>query len=350
MPVTTESQLEAIHAMMDKGQRSVRIEPHTLIAWGFVSAGLILFFEYFLPLNTFPERWQHHVFETITITVVLALVGIWDYRRTRAVRRRRDETISFVQKQVTKIWWFLIGLVIFINLGMNFFGGGFIFFPLVLVILGLALYVQGLFSQTMIAWIGIILIAAGFLVLALNFPPKVTSWLAIFVLGLGFPALAYCVNKPFFQEAGVWQRAKLALAFVLLVSVPWIAVYHFIRVTGFMDVETISLSDYADLTEDQLVALHNVRINAGSEIPIHIEIQSAVLQGGKADVRVPLKIADHLDLAVKDEHPTGFFRIGDGAWQQYGHTFRLRVFEWKSFLTRNEGPKMEIKMKMSTHR
>ena len=57
MSDTTSTQLEAIHAMMASGHRSVRMERHTLLIWGVAAAFLILVVDEIFTPERFPEVW-----------------------------------------------------------------------------------------------------------------------------------------------------------------------------------------------------------------------------------------------------------------------------------------------------
>ncbi len=118
LPRATE-QLNAIHAMMESGHRSVRLERHTLVLWGLAAAFLILVVRLIFTPERFPETLQRVLASNLFIAALLTAVGVIDLRLTRRARRQRDETLSFVQVQLTKIWWLLVGLIVLINLGMN---------------------------------------------------------------------------------------------------------------------------------------------------------------------------------------------------------------------------------------
>ena len=45
--------------------------------------------------------------------------------------------------QLTKVWWLLVGLIVVISIGMNLFGGGYLFYGIVLALMGLAFYIHG---------------------------------------------------------------------------------------------------------------------------------------------------------------------------------------------------------------
>ena len=125
-------QIKSIHAMMSNGHRSVRMERHTLVLWGLAGALLIVMMRLFFPPENFDVKWHRTLVVNAISIVVLVSVAIWDFRLTRRSREARDETVSFVQIQLTKVWWSIVALIILIQLGMSFFGGGYLFFALLL--------------------------------------------------------------------------------------------------------------------------------------------------------------------------------------------------------------------------
>jgi len=178
-------QILAIHEMMSSGHRSVFMERHTLILWGLAAAVLILFIGSVITPEGFPETWMRAMVSTSIIGFVLALVGYFDFRLVRRAREERDESISFVQLQITKVWWLLISLTVLINLAMHFFGGGYLFYSLLLILMGLALYFHGLFSKQMLSYAGIMMIVLGLASIALHLPFTMIEWITVFCFGLG---------------------------------------------------------------------------------------------------------------------------------------------------------------------
>ena len=137
-------QIEAIHSMLATGHHSVRLERHSLILWGLTAASLIILINAVITPERFPIQWQRSLFSNSFITLVVTTIAFLDFRLTKLKRESRDEIVSFVQIQLTKVWWFLLGLIILINIGMGFFGGGYLFYPIMIILVGLGLYIQGL--------------------------------------------------------------------------------------------------------------------------------------------------------------------------------------------------------------
>lgn len=343
LPRATE-QLNAIHAMMESGHRSVRLERHTLVLWGLAAAFLILVVRLIFTPERFPETLQRVLASNLFIAALLTAVGVIDLRLTRRARRQRDETLSFVQVQLTKIWWLLVGLIVLINLGMNLFGGGYMFYGIVLALMGIAFYVHGLFSQQMLAWIGVLLIGLGLGGVALNLPFVVMEWLAVFVFGLGFPLLALVLQRNS-GDTGLAQRLGTMCGWLLLVLAPTGAAYHFSHGSVAPEVPAVSLAEYRQGVSD---GSQVVRLPAGTLVPIVIEVTGDILDGVGTAV-LPVRLSHSLDLSVSNGRPDGLFRVDEEHWKKALYNYRVRDVNLQTTLARERGPEVSVKLDISTH-
>jgi hypothetical protein len=346
MATSTAESIAAIHAMMASGHRSVRMERHTLVLWGLAAAFLILVVNALFTPERFPVVWQRAAYANLFIAAVLTGVGVWDFRLTRRARRMRDETLSFVQLQVTKLWWLLIGLIVALNVGMNFFGGGYMFYGLVLAIMGLAFYVHGLFSEQMLSWIGVMLIAMGLGCIALKLPIPVMEWLAVFVFGFGFPALGFVLDHSPLHRT-LPRRCGLAALWLSLVIAPTALAYQFDRDTATPAWPVIPLDQFLNESPSMAKREQVVRLPAGTVIPVHIELTSDVLEGMNA-VTVPIRLSHPLEIAIRREKPDGRFRLDSDDWKKARYSFRIRDINMSSVLTQETGPQVLLKLRVST--
>jgi hypothetical protein len=346
MSDTASTQLESIRAMMASGHRSVRMERHTLLLWGIAAAFLILVVDAIFTRERFPEVWARALSANAFIAAVLTAAGIWDFRLTRRARQRRDETLSFVQLQVTKVWWLLLGLVVLINLGMNFFGGGYLFYGVVLALVGLALYIHGLFSQQMLAWVGLLTMAMGMASVALYLPFALMEWLATFAFGLGFPFLGFALNAmP--SEATVGRRAAVLAGWLAIVLVPTAVVYQWDRHTAAPNVAAVALNSFmqeggADTGQ------HVVELPAGTSIPVRLRITGDVLKGPE-EVTVPITLASPVELVIQDGIPEGRYRVGAGDWRHRMYNVSVFARDFKTTLTRKDGPQIHVDVDLKTN-
>ena len=195
------AQLQAIQAMLSSGHASIRLERHTFMLWGLSAAALILLIPRLISQENFPDQIQRMWLQNTVISLVLLAVGVVDAVWTARARQRRDETISFIQRQITKLWWLLIALVVVIDIGMNLYGGGYFFYGITLVLTGIGIYVYGLFSRQMLTWSGALQILLGLALIASSPEIHVQEWVAACAFGIGFPAASIrtgwaCAGRP----------------------------------------------------------------------------------------------------------------------------------------------------------
>lgn len=344
MNTTTSAQLAAIHEMMASGHRSVRLERHTLLLWGLAAAFLILAVDAIFTPARFGRGWQlvasAHAFMIIP---VLLTVGILDFRFTRRARRRRDESISFVQMQVTKVWWLLIGLVVLINIGMNFFGGGFLFYGVTLALVGLALFINGLFSQQMLSWVGSLMILIGLALVLLQLPMGLQKWSAIGVFGLGFPALAFTMNKQTWQTSTL-RRLVFSSLWLAVVLLPAHAAFALTQRNADPQLPAMDLQHYQQqgATAGETRVIH---LDAGTQIPLQLQFSGDVIKTAP-DAVVMLTLAQPVELAIKDGKPDGRFKVGDMEWAQSFSGIVARANKFDMSLTPETGPRISLHARM----
>jgi hypothetical protein len=309
-------QIKSIHAMMSSGHRSVRIERHTLVLWGITGALLIVVMRWLFPPENFSIKWH-----------------------------RTLETVSFVQLQLIKVWWSIVALIILIQIGMSFFGGGYLFFAILLSLMGLAFYIHGLFSQQLLSWAGGIMILLGLTCIVLRLPIVTQEWLTVMVLGIGLPALSYLVHHPWHNRNIVYRVAGFAI-WLLLVIVPALAVDQWQRDYKVPAIPVITLADYQHGVEND-TAQHIVRVPASTVIPLEVNVNGSILKDGNNAV-IPLQLSQSLDLILKDEKPTGWYRIVGQQWHNKRYAYRIRDIEIVPSVTRDAGPVVTLKLYIST--
>ena len=334
MFVSAQSQLETIHSMMESGHRSVRLERHTLVLWGLAAAFLILTTKEIFTPARFPVKWQMIVLANLFISTVLAIVGIWDFRLTRRARQRRDEMLSFVQRQTTKVLWLIIGLIVAINFGMNFFGGGYLFYGITLALMGIAFYVYGLFSPQPLTGAGLLLIALGLGTVALKLPYRTMEWFAVFTFGVGLPLLGLALDRlP--RLGGRWLRALFFGAWSMAIVVPTVAVARLTAPYPSASAVVIAHEDYRARSAAAPPA-EIVRLTAGTIVPVEIEMASELLHE-PVKARVQARLARDLELSLRDGQLDGYFRVAGAQWRQGQFSLRLTHLEMQSSITPKTG-------------
>lgn len=347
MSVNAMSQLEDIHSMLASGHRSIQIERHTLVLWGLAAAFLILAIPVLFAPEFFDVRWHRILGQNIFIIVALVAVGVLDFKLTQRARAQRNEILSFVQRQLTKVWWLLVGLAVVINIGMNFFGGGYIFLAVAMLIAGIALYVQGLFSQQMLCWVGVMMIALGLLSVALKIPHPEMKWLAASVFGLGFPAVGWLFNRSDLR-LNMARRVIVSFVWLGIVVAPAIMAYQTTKHTLAPDLPILSLQQYMELPAPDTLAAQVVRLPAGTVIPINVQISGDVLEGTTRGT-LAMTLSRDLELVISGDILEGRFRVEDGVWKQRRYNYRLRSIKREVTVSKEQGPQVNIQMRISTN-
>jgi hypothetical protein len=342
-----KSQLQDIHAMMASGHRSIQLERHTFILWGFAAAFLILVIPVLLKPEYFDLRWHRVVVQNLFISAVLIAVGVLDFKLTRRIRAQRNESFSFVQRQLTKVWWMLVGLIVVINIGMNFFGGGYIFLAVALTIAGLALYIQGLFSQQMLCWVGIMIMAVGLTSVALKIPHPEMKWLAASVFGLGLPVVGWLIYRPGVKWTTA-HRVMVSVLWLALVIAPASVAHQLNKNVQAPDLPTVSLQQYMDASQPNSTGSQVVRLPAGTTIPINVDINGDILDGTASGTLV-MRLARDLELIIEDNQPQSLFRVGDGQWKHKRYNYRIHDFKREIRITKQDGPRIDMQMRISTN-
>ena len=342
--VSTSSQLEAIYSMMEDGQHSVKMERHSLLIWGITAAVLILITDQIFNLNTFSVRWQLIFMQTIFISIILFIAGLWDLKLTRKIRQLRDESLSFIQLQLTKVWWFFIALIVLLNVGMNFFGGGYMFYGLTIALIGMAFYIQGLFSTQMLKWIGAMLIVIGLASVALNLHFLVTKWLAAGVFGLGFPLLAFILNKPA-THSSLYKRLILSTIWFAIVIFPAVITYQKKINFNAEGLVTRSISEYKLLNKKQAMQKQIIHLAAETEVPVHFNVSGNIFtlsQAGNARV----KLKKDFDIVIEQGKANGYFRADGKNWRTRVKNLHVRTFRMNSEIEQDKGPLINLNFKM----
>ncbi len=342
--VSTSTQLDAIYSMMDDGQHSVKMERHSLLIWGFTAAVLILITDVFFNVDTIPVGWQLILSQTVFISIILFLAGLWDFKLTRKVRKQRDESLSFIQLQLTKVWWFFVALIVLLNVGMNFFGGGYMFYGLTIALIGMAFYVQGLFSTQILKWISMMLIIIGLASVALNLHFLVTKWLAAGVFGLGFPLLALILDKPLTYST-LLKRLALSAVWFVLVIFPAVIAYQQKLNFNADGLIIRSVAEYKALTKKQAAEKQIIHLAAGTEVPLAINMRGDIFESGQTG-STTVKLKKDFDVVIEGGKANGYFRVTGSDWRNHRSGLLLRVFKMEPAIEQKKGATVNLSIKM----
>ena len=326
-------QLGAIHTMLAAGHRNLRIERHTLILWGLAGGLLFLFSEHMLTPAQFPLIEQRATAWLLLISVVLGTVGIADWHLTRRAKASRDEAWSFIHRQVVKILWLLMAIGALLTFAMFFFGGGYMVCSAWLVLIGISLYVHGLFSEELLEWAGALVILTGVVSLGFHLSYETMKWISASVFGIGLPLLAVMLDRG--RSRPAWQRSVQSTLWMLLVLIPPLLAQRYAVGATLPEAPTISLASYRQHAANmgtQIIALP-----AGTAIPVDIELSGDLFRSTPAPT-LPLTLAEPVELMMVDGELTGDIRFPGEPWRLAREARWISIPWIKAELTPEKGP------------
>lgn len=332
-------QLDAIHSMLSAGHRNLRIERHSLILWGVAGGALFFLSEIILTPAQFPVLRDRAVAWLMLLCMVLGAVGYADWRLTRRVKEARDEAWSFIHRQVLKVWWLLMAMGVMLTFATFFFGGGYLLYAAWLVLLGLGLYVHGLFSEELLEWVGALLILVAILLPGSGLPMETQRWINASVFGIGLPLLAAMLDRGRISPSR--KRLAQSLLWLAAVLVLPLAGQRYAAAVMLPEAPLINLDTFRrqhDLAGPRIVALP-----AGTAIPVEAELSGDLFDNAAHPV-LPLTLAEPLELLMIDGQLTGDLRQPGGPWLSHRETRWIAIPWMKAELTPEGGPRVRASL------
>jgi hypothetical protein len=317
-PPQAHPDLLAIRAMLSAGHRSVRLERHTLLLIGGVGGFVAASTEYVITDQRFPELLPRAFALLLWLAFWLGGMAVLDQVLTQRRRRQRDETLPFAQAQVTRAWWMLLAMGILGTFAMSFHGGGSMVYALWIVLLGLGMYLFGLFSRRLIEWIGLGMVLMGAAALAAGLPYGTMHWLATACFALGMPAAGWLSQR--WGDAAAPQRILALLAWLLLVIVPSLAAAH-------AEQQPVPAAPLRQVNAPDLMQGEKVlRLERGSAVDLTLELHSPLI-GQAPGAALPLSLSLPVEVALNDGVPDGRYRVADGPWHRVRDgVLNLRIY------------------------
>lgn len=297
-------EFQAIQSMLAAGHRSVELERHSLLLIGGVGGFIAGATEYLITAERFPDLTQRAVVLLVWLTVWLGGMAWLDHRLTHRARLARDETLPFAQAQITRAWWMLLGMGTLGSFAMFFYGGGGMIYALWIVLLGLGIYLFGLFSRPLIEWIGLATILLGVVGLAAGLPYGTTHWLAASCFAIGMP-LAGWLNTRFGEKGTLSGFLALGLWLLVVVTPP-------LLLTRF-SITTVPTAAPAGMGAAIAAGEQVLSLPAGSHIPLRVDLDSP-LMSVSPQASLDMTLLQNVEVALQDGKPDGRYRLGDGQW------------------------------------
>ena len=341
MPQLATQQLDSIHSMLSAGQRNLRIEQHSLLLWGVSCGGIILFSNHILTPEQIPASGIRAIAWLILLVLSVSGVGLLDWHLTRHAKQARDEAWSFIHRQVLKVWWLLMSVGVLLTFAMFFYGGGYMIFAAWVVLVGLGLYVHGLFSEELLEWTGALIIVIGIGMLAFSLSPIVSRWIAASTLGLGLPLLATMLDRG--KQRSTWLRLAQSVGWLLCILIPPVLAQQLNSVTVPPDAPLVTLNEFSQHpTKQQVVALP-----AGTTIPVKIDISGDVFRANNTTI-FPLVLNQPIEVMMDNGQPSGEWRFPGDKWTLASGNIWVRIPIIKVELPPLTGPEIRTSLEVAT--
>ncbi len=342
MSTTASQQLHAIHAMLATGHRNLRMEKHSLWLWGISGGLLFALSDSILTQAQIPDVTTRATSWLLLLAATFGAAGIADWLLTQKAKAARDEVWSFIHRQIMKIWWLLMAIGSLLTFATFFFGGGYMVCSAWIILIGLGLFIHGLFSDEMLEWAGGAMLIIGILALSFNFPYQAMKWIAASIFAIGLPALTLMINKP----RPAWMKLLRLLAWILLTILPPLLFYRSVMGAppdaGIVSLAAFQARQHA-ASGQQIVA-----IPEGTVIPVHIRISGNLFQNTPT-LTLPLILAKPVEVVMQDGKPTRQVRMSGTSWAASTEAGWISIPRIDAELTPASGPLFKTDLIINLH-
>ncbi|NOT64575.1 MAG: MFS transporter permease [Methylotenera sp.] len=332
MTNNANQQINAIHNMLSNGHRNLRMEAHSLWLWGLSGGLLLAISDHILTASQIPDLHLRPFAWLALLIVVFGGVAIADWRLTKKVKATRDESWSFIHRQIIKVWWLLISIGVLLTFAIFFFGGGYMIYSAWIILVGLGLFIHGLFSDEMLEWAGGALLIIGILCLSFKLPYQSMKWIAASIFAVGLPLLAIIIN----QQKIAWQKLACLLAWLLVTILPPILTLRLISNTA-PDVPVISLAQFK--AQQSVVKTQIVTIPENTLIPVNIQLTGDLFKNNP-NLILPLQLNKTIEMVMVDGKPTRQVRFAGDSWRHANEAGWVHIPWIKAEMTPSATPEI----------
>ncbi len=343
MSEIAKQQLDAIHSMLNAGHRNLRVERPSLLLWGATFGGLILASNHILTANQIPDIAHRAVAWLLLLTFAVGGISAIDWHWTRRAKQDRDEAWSFIHRQVLKVWWLLLATGVLLTFATFFYGGGYLVLAAWLILVGLGLYVHGLFSEESLEWTGAMIIAIGISAAAFRLNFHAMQLVAASTLGLGLPALAILLDGG--RRRGALVRLGQSLLWLAIVLAPPLLAQRAGRLAQPAPARSVTLAQYRAAPAGRLA----LTLPAGSVVPVHVRVEGDTFRPSRNSV-LPLVLDHPVQVIVDHGRLTGAWRESDGGWRTADSDYWIAIPRLAVVLDPVAGPEVQADLLVDTRR
>lgn len=343
-PAGAPSQLALLQNLLMAGHRPIQFRPGSLVRWGLAFALMAWSTD---PLLRLPVL-QGQVALQAGIAMVwlglgLGLTAYIDWRANQSAAIHAEETLPFVHVQVNKVWWLLLVAGVLYTGSTFFFGGAYQVYMVWLALVGLGLFLHGLFSHELLEWGGAAIFLLALLVLASGLPLVWHRPLVISTAGIGMPFLAWLLHRRALPVPNIVRSMVCMLGLLATSVLPALAFVNWNQTWALpLDIPVYTQKSLLQLGNDPAhwppyVALH---IQAGTPIELQLNIQGNVLKPLNHETHLTYAIVQDMDLLLIDGKISHHIRRNGEDWQDSAGWLRITQLDMTPDLSQASGLKI----------
>ncbi|WP_455204090.1 hypothetical protein [Kaarinaea lacus] len=289
---------------------------------------------------------ERNFFVQVYIACAVMLAIVVDRYLIIKSRRRRDESISPLQRKINNINWLVCGsgVMIMVYAAQNL-SGSHELFGLYVVLSGFCLYVFGLFSYPWYRWVGLIQLVLGLCALFLlkNYAMKIYAATS-FIVG--------CTLIQLLDHNALNTKQLIARSLVWVTAV-WLAagIALYINYKLFIDSDHLPIVTLSEYTETNISSSEPIIVSLpiGTEIPFKYLFEFDLFNKDLA-AQWTMRLERPMDVVVVNGLPTGIYRIDGGSWRRPRDSVEVTHFEQQLYVDPIEGPTIQREVTIETNR
>ena len=343
-PADAPSHLALLQNLLMAGHRPIQFRPGSLVRWGLAFAWLAWSTDPLLRLAGL----QGQVALQAGVAMLwlgsgMGFTAYLDWRANQALASQAEETLPFVHVQVSKVWWLLLVTGVLYTGSTFFFGGAYQVYMVWLALVGLGLFLHGLFSQELLEWAGAAIFLLALLVLASGLPLVWHRPLVISTSGIGMPLLAWMLYRPALPMPNMVRSMVCVLGLLAASVLPAMAFVQWHQTWALpQDIPVFTQTTLLQLGDDparwpRYVALH---VQAGTPIELQLDIQGSVLKPASGETHLTYAIAQDMDLLLIDGKLSHHIRRTGEDWQNSAGWLRITQLDLTPDLSQTSGLKV----------